>query len=54
LILEVFAADLHPSPGSIMVMTSDLNRAAIQVIEIFGPRFRIEASFKPATAKRSG
>lgn len=36
----------HPSRGSIFLMTTDLNLSALQIIEIYGLRFKIEVSFK--------
>lgn len=38
----------HPTRGSIFLMTTDLNLSPLDVIEIYGFRFKIEVSFKQA------
>jgi len=39
---------LHPTRGSIMLLCSDLNLAPLDIIKIYGLRFKIELSFKQA------
>lgn len=38
----------HPIRGSIFLMTTDLNLAPLEIIELYGLRFKIELSFKQA------
>jgi hypothetical protein len=38
----------HPTRGSIFLMTTDLNLSPLDIIEIYGCRFKIEVSFKQA------
>ena len=38
----------HPVPGRLILMCSDLNLSAQQIIELYGFRFKIEVSFKQA------
>ncbi|MDO9579188.1 MAG: transposase [Bacteroidales bacterium] len=47
-ILVRFVAVLHPTRGFIILMTTDLSLAALEVIRIYGLRFKIELSFKQA------
>ena len=43
-----FVAVEHPTRGRFLLMTTDLNLQARDVIEIYGYRFKIEVSFKSA------
>jgi hypothetical protein len=43
-----FVAVLHPTRGTILLMTTDLNLSALDIIRIYGLRFKIELSFKQA------
>lgn len=45
-ILVRFVAVIHPSRGSILLMTTDLHLPPLEVIRIYGLRFKIEVSFK--------
>ena len=47
-VLVRFVIVLHPTRGSIILMTTDLNLAPLRIIEIYGLRFKIEVSFKQA------
>jgi hypothetical protein len=47
-ILVRFVIVRHPTRGSIFLMTTDLNLSPLDVIEIYGLRFKIEVSFKQA------
>ena len=47
-ILVRFVIVRHPTRGSIMLMCSDLNLAPMDIINIYGLRFKIELSFKQA------
>ena len=38
----------HPIRGTIFLMTTDLNLSPLEIIEIYGLRFKIEVSFKQA------
>jgi len=38
----------HPTRGSIFLMSTDLNLSPLNIIEIYGLRFKIEVSFKQA------
>ena len=38
----------HPARGRIMLITTDLNMPAVEVIRLYGLRFKIELSFKQA------
>jgi hypothetical protein len=38
----------HPSRGSIILMSTDLNLTPIEIIKLYGLRFKIELSFKQA------
>lgn len=43
-----FVAVRHPSRGRCLFMCTDLNAAAIDIIKLYGIRFKIEVSFKNA------
>ncbi len=43
-----FVLVLHPSRGRKILLSTDLSLAGLQVIELFGVRFKIEVSFKQA------
>jgi len=47
-ILVRFVLVRHPTRGSIFLMATDLNLSPIEIIEIYGLRFKIELSFKQA------
>ena len=47
-ILVRFVAVLHPTRGRLILMTTDLTMAPIDVIRLYGYRFKIEVSFKSA------
>lgn len=47
-ILVRFVIVRHPTRGSIMLLCSDLNLAPLDIIKIYGLRFKIELSFKQA------
>jgi hypothetical protein len=47
-ILVRFVVVLHPQRGAILLMCTDLTLPALDVIRIYGLRFKIEVSFKPA------
>jgi len=47
-ILIRFVAVSHPCRGVILLMTTDLNLAPVDLIRIYGLRFKIELSFKQA------
>lgn len=47
-ILVRFVAVIHPQRGMILLMSTDLNLSGLQIIEIYGLRFKIELSFKQA------
>ena len=43
-----FVAVIHPSRGSCLLMCTDISLSAIQIIRLYGLRFKIEHSFKQA------
>lgn len=43
-----FVAVVHPSRGSIMLMSTDTSLSATEIIRLYGLRFKIEHSFKQA------
>ncbi len=43
-----FVAVIHPSRGSCLLMCTDLSLSAIEIIRLYGLRFKIEHSFKQA------
>jgi hypothetical protein len=43
-----FVAVEHPRRGTILLMSTDLNLAPLEIIRIYGLRFKIEVSFKQA------
>jgi hypothetical protein len=45
-ILVRFVIVRHPSRGSILLMATDLNLSPLEIIELYGLRFKIELSFK--------
>jgi hypothetical protein len=47
-ILVRFVVVLHPQRGAILLMSTDLTLPALDVIRIYGLRFKIEVSFKQA------
>jgi len=44
-----FVAVIHPTRGSCLLMCTDLSLSAIDIIHLYGLRFKIEHSFKQAT-----
>ena len=47
-ILVRFVVVLHPLRGAILLMCTDLNLSPLEIIRIYGLRFKIEVSFKQA------
>jgi len=47
-ILVRFVGVLHPTRGRLILMTTDLSLAPVDVIRLYGYRFKIEVSFKSA------
>jgi len=47
-VLVRFVAVLHPTRGFIILMTTDLTLTPLEIIRIYGLRFKIELSFKQA------
>lgn len=47
-ILIRFVAVIHPHRGVILLMSTDLNPAPLEIVRIYGLRFKIELSFKQA------
>ena len=43
-----FVAVIHPSRGSCLLMCTDLSLSAIEIIRLYGLRFKIEHSYKQA------
>ena len=43
-----FVAVVHPTRGTILLMTTDLSLDAMEIIRIYGLRFKIEYTFKQA------
>jgi hypothetical protein len=44
-----FVAVIHPTRGSCLLMSTDLSLSAVDIIHVYGLRFKIEHSFKQAT-----
>lgn len=47
-VLVKFIAVLHPQRGKILLMCTDLELATLEIIKLYGLRFKIEVSFKQA------
>jgi len=43
-----FVAAIHPTKGNILLMSTDLSQSAMEIIELYSLRFKIELSFKQA------
>jgi hypothetical protein len=43
-----FVAVIHPTRGTILLMSTDLTLSALDIIKIYGLRFKIEHMFKQA------
>lgn len=43
-----FVAVVHPTKGKLLLMSTDLSLSALEIIELYGLRFKIELSFKQA------
>jgi len=43
-----FVAVVHPTKGKVLLMCTDLSLSALEIIELYGLRFKIELSFKQA------
>ncbi|MCP4393652.1 MAG: transposase [Alphaproteobacteria bacterium] len=43
-----FVIALHPTKGQIILMSTDLSQSAVEIIELYSLRFKIELSFKQA------
>jgi hypothetical protein len=43
-----FVLVIHPTRGTIFLMSTDLNLAPLEIIKVYGLRFKIELSFKQA------
>jgi hypothetical protein len=41
-----FVAVIHPHRGVILLMSTDLNLTPLEIVRIYGLRFKIQVSFK--------
>lgn len=43
-----FVAVIHPTRGRVLLMSTDISLTALEIIQLYGLRFKIEVSFKQA------